>query len=197
MIFGKKKSAIDWLIVGLGNPGMAYDGTRHNAGYDALCVLAKDHGIRLDKKQFKALVGTGDIGGKKVMLLFPQTFMNASGEAVREALNFYKMTPDQLLVLSDDIALNPGVIRVRKKGSDGGQKGLRSIIGCIGDDNFPRIRIGVGAKPHPAYDLADWVLSKYKKDERVLMEEAFDKAAGAAKTVVTATIEEAMNKYSH
>ena len=197
MLFQKKKSAIDWLVVGLGNPGMAYEHTRHNAGYDALCVLAKDHGIRLDKKQFKALVGTGDIGGKKVMLLFPQTFMNASGEAVREALNFYKMTPDQLLVLSDDIALNPGVIRVRKKGSDGGQKGLRSIIGCIGDDNFPRIRIGVGAKPHPAYDLADWVLSKYKKEERPLMEEAFDKAAGAAKTIVTATIEDAMNKYSH
>ena len=197
MIFGSKKSASDWLIVGQGNPGMAYEGTRHNAGYDALSVLAKDHNIRLDKKQFKAMVGTGDIGGKKVMLMFPQTFMNNSGEAVREAMAFYKMTPDQLLVLSDDIALNPGVIRVRKKGSDGGQKGLRSIIGCIGDDNFPRIRIGVGAKPHPAYDLADWVLSKYKKEERPLMEEAFDKAAGAAKTVITSTIEDAMNKYSH
>ena len=197
MIFQKKKSAVDWLIVGLGNPGMAYEGTRHNAGCDALSVLAKDHNIRLDKKQFKAMVGTGDIGGKKVMLMFPQTFMNNSGEAVREAMAFYKMTPDQLLVLSDDIALNPGVIRVRKKGSDGGQKGLRSIIGCIGDDNFPRIRIGVGAKPHPAYDLADWVLSKYKKAERPLMEEAFEKAAGAAKTIVTSTIEEAMNKYSH
>ena len=197
MIFGNKKTAIDWLVVGLGNPGMAYDGTRHNAGYDALCVLAKDHGITLNKKQFKAMVGTGDIGGKKVMLMFPQTFMNNSGEAVREAMAFYKMTPDQLLVLSDDIALNPGVIRVRKKGSDGGQKGLRSIIGCIGDDNFPRIRIGVGAKPHPAYDLADWVLSKYKKEERPLMDEAFDKAAGAAKTVITSTIEDAMNKYSH
>ena len=123
--------------------------------------------------------------------------MNNSGEAVREAMAFYKLSPEQLLVLSDDIALNPGVIRVRKKGSDGGQKGLRSIIGCIGDDNFPRIRIGVGAKPHPAYDLADWVLSKYKKEERPLMEEAFDKAAGAAKLVVTATIEDAMNKYSH
>ena len=197
MIFGNKKSAIDWLVVGLGNPGMAYDGTRHNAGYDALSVLAKDHNIRLDKKQFKAMVGTGDIGGKKVMLMVPQTFMNNSGEAVREAMAFYKLSPEQLLVMSDDIALNPGVIRVRKKGSDGGQQGLRSIIGCIGDDNFPRIRIGVGAKPHPAYDLADWVLSKYKKEERPLMEEAFEKAAGAAKTVITSTIEEAMNKYSH
>ena len=197
MIFQKKKTAIDWLIVGLGNPGMAYEHTRHNAGYDALCVVAKDHGITLSKKQFKALVGTGEIAGKKVMLMFPQTFMNASGEAVREAMAFYKLSADQLLVLSDDIALNPGVVRVRKKGSDGGQKGLRSIIGCIGEDGFPRVRIGVGAKPHPAYDLADWVLSKYKKDEQPLMEEAFDKAAGAVKEIVAGSIESAMNKYSH
>ena len=197
MIFQKKKTAIDWLVVGLGNPGMAYEHTRHNAGIDALTVLAKDAGITLNKKQYKALTGTGEIAGKKVMLMFPQTFMNNSGEAVREAMAFYKLTPDQLLVLSDDIALNPGVVRVRKKGSDGGQKGLRSIIGCIGEDTFPRVRIGVGAKPHPAYDLADWVLSKYKKDEQPLMEDAFDKAAGAAKLIIGGDIEAAMNKYSH
>ena len=197
MIFGKKKTAIDWLVVGLGNPGMAYEHTRHNAGIDALTVLAKDAGIALNKKQFKALTGTGEIAGKKVMLLYPQTFMNNSGEAVREAMAFYKLTPDQLLVLSDDIALNPGVVRVRKKGSDGGQKGLRSIIGHIGEDTFPRVRIGVGAKPHPAYDLADWVLSKFKKDEQPLMEDAFDKAAGAAKLIIGGDIEAAMNKYSH
>ena len=197
MLFQKKKTAIDWLIVGLGNPGMAYEHTRHNAGYDALCVLAKEAGITLSKKQFKALVGTGEIGGQKVMLMFPQTFMNASGEAVREAMAFYKLSPEQLLVLSDDIALNPGVVRVRGKGSDGGQKGLRSIIQCIGENTFPRVRIGVGAKPHPAYDLADWVLSKYKKDEQPLMEDAFEKAAGAAKTIVTDSVEAAMNRYSH
>ena len=197
MIFGKKKTAIDWLVVGLGNPGMAYEHTRHNAGIDALTVLAKDAGIALNKKQFKALTGTGEIAGKKVMLLYPQTFMNNSGEAVQAAMAFYKLTPDQLLVLSDDIALNPGVVRVRKKGSDGGQKGLRSIIRCIGEDTFPRVRIGVGAKPHPAYDLADWVLSKYKKDEQPLMEDAFDKAAGAAKLIIGGDIEAAMNKYSH
>lgn len=197
MIFQKKKSAIDWLVVGLGNPGMAYEHTRHNAGIDALTVLAKDAGIELNKKQFKALTGTGDIGGKKVMLLFPQTFMNNSGEAVQAAMAFYKLSPAQLLVLSDDIALNPGVVRVRKKGSDGGQKGLRSIITHIGEDTFPRVRIGVGAKPHPAYDLADWVLSKYKKDEQPLMEEAFEKAAAAAKEIIVGDIESAMNKYSH
>jgi len=176
---------------------MAYEHTRHNAGYDALCGLAKDAGIELNKKQFKALTGTGEIRGKKVLLLFPQTFMNNSGEAVQAAMAFYKLTPDQLLVLSDDIALNPGVVRVRKKGSDGGQKGLRSIIQHIGEDTFPRVRIGVGAKPHPAYNLADWVLSKYKKDEQPLMEEAFEKAAGAAATIIGGSIEEAMNKYSH
>ncbi|MBQ4333604.1 MAG: aminoacyl-tRNA hydrolase [Clostridia bacterium] len=197
MIFQKKKTAIDWLVVGLGNPGMAYEHTRHNAGYDALCLLAKDAGIVLNKRQFKALTGTGDIAGKKVMLLFPQTFMNNSGEAVQAAMAFYKLTPDQLLVLSDDIALDPGVVRVRKKGSDGGQKGLRSIIRCIGEDTFPRVRIGVGAKPHPAYDLADWVLSKYKKDEQPLMETAFEKAAGAAQVIIAGDIEAAMNKYSH
>ena len=196
-MFQKKKTAIDWLVVGLGNPGMAYEHTRHNAGIDALTVLAKDAGIRLDKKQFKALTGTGEIAGKKVMLLFPQTFMNNSGEAVQAAMAFYKLTSDQLLVLSDDIALNPGVVRVRKKGSDGGQKGLRSIIQCIGEDTFPRVRIGVGAKPHPAYDLADWVLSKYKKDEQPLMEDAFEKAAGAAQVIIGGDIEAAMNKYSH
>ncbi|MBQ9842080.1 MAG: aminoacyl-tRNA hydrolase [Clostridia bacterium] len=197
MLFQKKKTAVDWLVVGLGNPGMAYEHTRHNAGIDALTVLAKDHGITLNKKQFKALVGTGTIGDKKVMLMFPQTFMNNSGEAVQAAMAFYKLSTDQLLVLSDDIALNPGVVRVRGKGSDGGQKGLRSIICSIGEDAFPRVRIGVGAKPHPAYDLADWVLSKYKKDEQPLMEEAFEKAAAAAKEIIVDSIESAMNKYSH
>ncbi|MBR0447133.1 MAG: aminoacyl-tRNA hydrolase [Clostridia bacterium] len=197
MIFQKKKTAIDWLVVGLGNPGMAYEHTRHNAGIDALTVLAKDHGITLNKKQFKALVGTGTIGDKKVMLMFPQTFMNNSGEAVQAAMAFYKLSADQLLVLSDDIALNPGVVRVRGKGSDGGQKGLRSIICSIGEDAFPRVRIGVGAKPHPAYDLADWVLSKYKKDEQPLMEEAFEKAAAAAKEIMVGSVQSAMNKYSH
>lgn len=197
MLFQKKKTAIDWLVVGLGNPGMAYEHTRHNAGYDALTVLAKDHGIVLNKKQFKALTGIGEIAGKKVMLLFPQTFMNNSGEAVQAAMAFYKLATEQVLVLSDDIALNPGVVRVRKKGSDGGQKGLRSIIQHVGEDTFPRVRIGVGAKPHPAYDLADWVLSKYKKDEQPLMEEAFEKAAGAAKEIIAGSIETAMNKYSH
>lgn len=197
MLFKKKTSPIDFLVVGLGNPGMSYEGTRHNAGVSALQVLAEDVGIPLDKRQFKALTGSGTVDGKRVLLLFPQTFMNNSGEAVQAAMAFYKLAPEQLLVFSDDIALDVGVLRVRKKGSDGGQKGLRSIIACIGSSDFSRIRIGVGAKPHPAYNLADWVLSKYKKEEQPLMEEAFEKAASAARLVIAGKVEEAMNQYSH
>lgn len=197
MLFAKRSGAIDYIVVGLGNPGMAYEGTRHNAGYDALAVLAKDAGIELTKKQFKALTGTGTIEGKKVLLMFPQTFMNNSGEAVAAAMKFYKLTPHQLMVFSDDIALDVGGVRVRKKGSDGGQKGLRSIIAHIGSSDFARVRIGVGAKPHPAYDLADWVLSKYKADEKPLMADAFARAAAAAKLVIGGDVDEAMNRYSH
>lgn len=199
MLFGKGKSGggIGFLIVGLGNPGMAYEGTRHNAGCSALAVLAADEGVQLNKTQFKALTATAEIGGQKALLLFPQTFMNNSGEAVQAAMAFYKLTPDRLVVLSDDIALPVGAVRVRRKGSDGGQKGLRSIIAHIGTDEFPRVRIGVGAKPHPAYDLADWVLSKFKKDEQPLMDDAFAKAAAAARLIACGQIDEAMERYSH
>lgn len=197
MLFKKKAGAIDWLVVGLGNPGTTYENTRHNAGYAALRVLAADAGISLEKKQFKALTGTGVIEEQRVLLLFPHTFMNNSGEAVQAAMAFYKLTPAQLLVFSDDIALPAGGVRVRKKGSDGGQKGLRSIIARIGSEEFPRVRIGIGAKPHPDYDLADWVLSRYRPEEQPLMEEAFVRAAEAARLIIAGRIEEAMNRFSH
>ena len=199
MLFGKGKSGggIGFLIVGLGNPGMAYEGTRHNAGCSALAVLAAGEGVQLNKTQFKALTATAEIDGQKALLLFPQTFMNNSGEAVQAAMAFYKLTPDRLVVLSDDIALPVGAVRVRRKGSDGGQKGLRSIIAHIGTDEFPRVRIGVGAKPHPAYDLADWVLSKFKKDEQPLRDDAFAKAAAAARLIACGQIDTAMERYSH
>lgn len=197
MLFTRKSGGIDFVVVGLGNPGMAYEGTRHNAGCDALTELARRNGIPLNKKQFKALTGVGTVAGKKILLLFPQTFMNNSGEAVQAAMAFYKLTPDRLLVLSDDISLDVGGVRVRKKGSDGGQKGLRSIITHLGSDEFARVRIGVGKKPHPAYDLADWVLSKFKKDEQPAMDEAFENAAKAAELIVDGRIDEAMNKFSH
>ena len=198
MLFRKAKpSGVEFLVVGLGNPGMSYENTRHNAGCSALTLLAKEMGVSLSKKQFKALTASGELGGRKVLLLFPQTFMNNSGEAVRAAMDFYKLPPERLVVLSDDIALDVGAVRVRKKGSDGGQKGLRSIIQHLGEDGFPRVRIGVGAKPHPAYDLADWVLSRFGEKERPRMEEAYEKAAGAVALIVEGRIDEAMNRYSH
>ena len=160
-------------------------------------MLAAELHTELSKKQCKALTGTGEIDGRRVLLLFPQTFMNLSGEAVQAAMHFYKLQPEQLLVFSDDVALPLGAVRVRRSGSDGGQKGLRSIIGCIGTDAFPRVRIGVGAKPHPAYDMADWVLSRFKPEEQPAMDEAYEKAAGAAKLIVTGHIDQAMNRYSH
>lgn len=197
MLFHQSGGSPDRLIVGLGNPGMSYEGTRHNAGCEALEYLSRDCGIPLTKKQFKGMTGVGEIAGHKVMLLFPHTFMNLSGESVQAAMAYYKLSPSQLLVMSDDISLPVGVLRVRKKGSDGGQKGLRSIITCIGTEEFARIRIGIGEKPHPAYDLAAWVLSKYTPEERPLMETAFDNAAQAAKLILSGRIEEAMNRYSH
>ena len=196
MLF-QRTGGVDFLIVGLGNPGMAYENTRHNADYGALQALARELHTELNKKQCKALTGTGEIDGRRVLLLFPQTFMNLSGEAVQAALHFYKLAPEQLLVFSDDVALPLGAVRVRRSGSDGGQKGLRSIIGCIGTDAFPRVRIGVGAKPHPAYDMADWVLSRFKPDEQPAMEDAYEKAAGAAQLIVAGHIDQAMNRYSH
>ena len=196
MLF-QRTGGVDFLLVGLGNPGMAYENTRHNAGYGALQTLAAELHTELSKKQCKALTGTGEIEGRRVLLLFPQTFMNLSGEAVQAAMHFYKLQPEQLLVFSDDVALPLGAVRVRRSGSDGGQKGLRSIIGCIGTDAFPRVRIGVGAKPHPAYDMADWVLSRFKPEEQPAMDEAYEKAAGAAKLIVTGHIDQAMNRYSH
>lgn len=188
---------IDFLLVGLGNPGMSYENTRHNAGCAALQTLAKEMGVSLTKKQFKGLTATGELENRQVLLLFPQTFMNLSGEAVQEAMHFYKLSPEQLLVFSDDVALKLGALRVRRKGSDGGQKGLRSIIGCIGSNAFPRVRIGVGEKPHPAYDMADWVLSRFGKEEQPLMEEAYERAAAAARLIVAGKTDEAMNRFSH
>ena len=200
-IEAEKKSAalspITHIIVGLGNPGDKYANTRHNAGFMMMDYISEKCSAPVNRSKYHALVGEATIAGKRVLLMKPQTFMNLSGDAVREAATFYKIEPANIIVLTDDVNLDVGRMRVRKSGSDGGQKGWRSIIERMGSDNFPRIRIGVGAKPHPAYDLADWVLSKYKKEERPLMEEAFDKAAGAAKTVITSTIEDAMNKYSH
>ena len=188
---------ITHLLVGLGNPGKQYALTRHNAGFLCMDKICETYHCPTDRSKFNALVGETTIAGARVLLMRPQTYMNASGEAVAAAARFYKIEPAHIIICSDDVSLDVGGMRVRGKGSDGGQKGLRSIICSIGEDAFPRVRIGVGAKPHPAYDLADWVLSKYKKDEQPLMEEAFEKAAAAAKEIMVGSVQSAMNKYSH
>lgn len=197
-MFFKKKAAgpIDWLVVGLGNPDKKYEGTRHNTGFAALEALAADRQIRVDRVRFRSFCGEGEIAGQRVLLLKPQTYMNNSGEAVREAMAFYKLPPERVLVMFDDISLPVGQMRVRRQGSAGGQKGMASIITLCGSDQFPRIKIGVGQKPHPDYDLAAWVLSKFTKEEAPLVLQAAQHAAEAACLIIAGQMEQAMNTYS-
>ena len=157
------------IIAGLGNPGSEYAKTRHNAGFMAIDALAARLGVSVDRARFHALVGEATLGTTRVLLMKPTTFMNNSGVAVGEAASFYKIAPEHILVISDDISLAPGKLRLRRKGSAGGQKGLKSIIEKLGTENFPRLRMGVGAKPHPDYDLASWVLSNFSKSEMELL----------------------------
>ena len=149
-----------YIIAGLGNPTKEYDKTRHNIGFDVIDALADEYGIRVDSKKHKALVGSGTIAGQKVVLAKPQTFMNLSGESIAEASKFYKIPPEKIIVLSDDASFDVGKLRIRKSGSAGGHNGLKSVIECLGSDKFPRIKLGVGQKPNPDYDIADWVLAK-------------------------------------
>ena len=195
MIF-KKAGPIDFLVVGLGNYGKQYENTRHNAGFRALNALADDLGADVKRARFSALCGEGNIGDKRVLLMLPQTYMNNSGEAVAAAMKFYKLEPSQLLVFSDDVSLPLGTVRVRRKGSDGGQKGLRSIITYLGTEDFVRIKLGVGEKPHPQMELADWVLSRFTKAEGETMDTAAKTAADAAKLAITDSVDAAMNRYS-
>lgn len=198
MLFGKRKPAgpVDFMVVGLGNPGRKYEGTRHNAGFAVIEALASSWEVRVDRVRFKAYCGEAEIDGKRVLLLMPQTFMNNSGEAVTEAMRFYKLPPERVLLISDDVSLPVGRLRIRRKGSDGGQKGLRSIITLAGSDAFPRIKLGVGEKPHPDYDLAAWVLSRFTKDEAPLFLEAVENAVQAVGWIVAGDIDTAMNRYS-
>lgn len=198
MFFRKTKPAgpVDFLIVGLGNPGKKYEGTRHNAGFVALEQFATRLGVKMNKSKFKALVGEGTVGDKRVLLMMPQTFMNLSGEAVAEAMRFYKLTPEQVVVLLDDITLPVGTVRIRRKGSDGGQRGMRSIISLTGSEQFPRIKIGIGQKPRPDFDLAAWVLSRFTEAETPKLQEAAGHACDAVGLIVDGKIDEAMNRYS-
>ena len=195
MLF-KRPGGISWLVVFLGNPGTKYEMTRHNAGFMAGDAMAKAQGAAINRSRFKALTGTCDIGGETVMLLKPQTFMNLSGEAVAQAVSFYKLAPDHVIVVSDGVALPIGKLRIRTKGSAGGHNGLKNIIALLGTDQFPRIRIGVGAAPHPDYDMADWVLSSFKGKDAEDILAAAARAAEAVECYITKGADRAMNLYN-
>ena len=195
MLF-KRSGGISWLVVFLGNPGTKYEMTRHNAGFMAGDAMAKAQGAAINRSRFKALTGTCDIGGETVMLMKPQTFMNLSGEAVAQAVSFYKLAPDHVIVVSDEVALPIGKLRIRTKGSAGGHNGLKNIIALLGTDQFPRIRIGVGAAPHPDYDMADWVLSSFKGKDAEDILAAAARAAEAVECYITKGADRAMNLYT-
>ena len=196
-MFFKKPSPIDFLIVGLGNPGRQYEGSHHNAGFLALDHLAKELGCEVARAKFQALTGQAALGGHKVLLMKPQTFMNLSGNAVGAAAKFYKLAPAQVLVLYDDIALAPGKLRIRPSGSAGGHNGIKSIIAALGSQEFPRIRIGVGERRGGEADLADFVLSKFSAEDKKAVFARFDDICTAAGLIVDGDLASAMNRYNH
>ena len=195
-MFFKKPGGVSWLIVFLGNPGPRYEMTRHNAGFMAADAMAKEKNVNINKARFKALTATCDIGGESVLLMKPQTFMNLSGDAVAQAARFYKIPPEHVIVVSDEISLPIGKLRIRTKGSAGGHNGLKDIIAKLGTDAFPRIRIGVDAPPHPDYDMADWVLSSFKNQDAEDMLAAAARAAQAAQCYITQGADRAMNRFN-
>ena len=195
-MFFKKSSQAGWIIVFLGNPGMKFENTRHNVGFMAGDELAKKLDVKIDRAKFKALVRQVEIGGEKVLLMKPQTYMNLSGDAVREAMAFYKIPIDHVIVISDDVSLPVGKLRIRRSGSAGGHNGLKDIIAKCGGDGFPRVKVGVGEKPHPDYDMADWVLSAFKGDDLKTINEAVKKAASAAEVIITSGVDKAMAAYN-
>lgn len=189
-------SAYDYLIVGLGNPGAKYETTRHNAGFLCVTKLEDVFSFKAKKLKFHSLTGETVINGKKVLVIKPQTMMNNSGEAVGECAKFYKIPPENIIVIFDDVSLDPGKMRIRRKGSAGGHNGIKSIIAHLGSDNFPRIKLGVGKKPHPDYDLADWVLGNFPKGDIPLMRDAMDNACKALEYMVAGDIDKAMSEFN-
>ena len=187
---------VEYLVVGLGNPGGQYENTRHNAGFLAIDQIAENCGVKLNRLKYKSLCADALLGGKRVLLMKPQTFMNLSGQAVTEAMSFYKIPAERVIVIFDDISLEPGRLRIRRKGSDGGHNGIKNIIYLSGKDTFPRIKLGVGKKPRPDYNLADWVLSRFTEEERKKMAEAASSAAQAAALMAEGKIDEAMNRFN-
>ena len=198
MFFKKKEalsSGVDFIVVGLGNSGTKYEGTRHNAGFIAIDKLAEEMGAKIDRIKFKSLVTTCTIGDKKVLLMKPSTYMNNSGLAVTEAAGFYKIPPERTIIIFDDISLDVGKLRIRRKGSDGGHNGMKNIIYLSGSDQFPRIKLGVGHKPEK-WDLADWVLSHFTDQEYKTMLESAGKASQAVQLMLSDQTDKAMNLFN-
>ena len=182
-------------IIGLGNPGLKYAGTRHNVGFDAVTAIADKYNMTINNRKFKGLYADGFIGGEKVLLVQPQTYMNLSGECVREVVDFYKLNPDEMIIICDDINLDVGRLRIRKKGSAGGHNGLKNIIAHLGTEEFPRIRVGVGEKTE-GWDLADYVLARFDKNSEPVIREALASVVGAVETWISDGIDTAMNRYN-
>lgn len=192
----RENTTYQYLIVGLGNPGKKYEFTRHNAGFLFVDILCEKFDFTVKKLKFHALIGETRIAGRRCLVMKPQTMMNNSGEAVKEACSFYKIPPENVIVVFDDISLGVGKLRIRRSGSAGGHNGIKSIINHLGSDKFPRIKVGVGAKPHPDYDLADWVLSEFGKAEAKQLREAIDNACDAVPLMVRGETEQAMSKFN-
>ena len=186
----------EFIVVGLGNPGNKYTYTRHNSGFLCLDMLSQKLNFRIDRLKFKSLICDTKINGHRCIVMKPQTYMNNSGEAIRECANFYKIKPENIIVIYDDISLDVGKLRIRRKGTDGGHNGIKSIIYHLNSDQFQRIKVGCGKKPHPDYDLADWVLSEFKKDEQKALEPALENACKAIELLLDNQIDKAMNLYN-
>ena len=195
-MFDRFRSAqgVTWLVVFLGNPGTKFNGTRHNAGFMAADAMAKELNVSINKLRFKALTAQVEIGGEKVLLMKPQTYMNLSGEAVIQAAKFYKISPEHIIVVSDEVAMPIGKLRIRKSGSAGGHNGLKNIIQHLGTQDFPRIRMGVGAAPHPDYDMADWVLSTFKNKDAEDMQALAERVSKAVQCYIIEGPDRATNK---
>ena len=196
MFFRNNTGGAEWLLVGLGNPGTQYENTRHNVGFLVADELAERQNAPIQRLKFKALTNLLTISGEKVLVMKPVTYMNLSGEAVRQAVDFYKIPPERVLVVSDDTALAVGRLRIRKGGSAGGHNGLKNIIQHLGTDQFPRVRVGVGEKPHPDYDMADWVLGKFTGEDKKTMDAAVKRAADAVECLLKEGPDRAMNRFN-
>lgn len=191
-----KRGKIEYIVAGLGNPGPKYANTRHNAGFMAIDRLAREHGFEVKKSKFSSLIADTMIGEKRCLVMKPQTMMNNSGEAIYEAASYYDIPDENIIVLYDDISLDVGKTRIRRKGSAGGHNGIKSIISCLGSEDFPRVKIGVGKKPNANYDLIKWVLGEFPKEQRDDLEKAIENSSKAVELMVNGDIDGAMNLYN-